>query len=314
VTERAFDWEDQDDWNGLDLAEKAAMLKSTVTMTEVVELCGHDVTKDKVRPPWNPTERTPSTHLYEDHFFDYGSGKHGDIFDWIVEEHIAAGEEPPSLAKSIKYLRTLALKGGKEPGDVETQPVRTLENLIWEMPEEPVTRLLDLDVTWFNLRRGSDGTIYVPHFEPQAPKGTPELVYGIKLRFPDGRKGSVPGSQFTHRLYHPYGWRFLHRGATAMIVEGESDSWAMVSTGMPNDLGVDVFALPSGASAWKDQWLQDLEPYSQILLCFDNDKAGKQALDKVTRKIGFDRAKELRVPQLYNDVREAVKAGWEPSL
>jgi hypothetical protein len=65
---------------------------------------------------------------------------------------------------------------------------------------------------------------------------------------------------------------------------------------------------------WKDAWLEDLAPYDEVLLCFDNDRAGTQALDKVTRKIGFDRAKELRVPQLYNDVREAVKAGWEPKL
>jgi len=303
-----FDFEDDDDWNALDLAEKATMLKTTITMTELVELCGHDVQKDKVRPPWNPTERTPSTHLYEDHFYDYGSGKHGDIFDWIAEEDIATGEEPRPLKKAVSYVRRLALRGGKEPGDVEVQPIRSLENLVHDMPYEAVTELLGLNVQWYGLRRDPDGTVYVPHFEPHA---FGDVVYGIKLRHPDGKKSSVPGSQFTHRLYHPYGWRHLHLGAQAVIVEGESDSWAM--TPKMNQFGVDVFALPSGAGAWKDHWLQDLEPYHQILLCFDNDKAGKQALEKVTRKVGFDRAKELRVPQLYNDVREAVAAGWEPS-
>lgn len=314
MTEKRFDFEDDDDWNALELPEQAAILKTTITMTELVELCGRDVQKDKVRPPWNPTERTPSTHLYEDHFYDYGSGKHGDIFDWIAEEFVADGHEPPALPRLVWKVRDIALKGGKEPGDVEAQPVRRLENLAFDMPGEPVTELLGLGVSWYGICRDQDGTIYVPHVEPQEPPGAPDLVYGIKLRHPDGRKSSVPGSQFTHRLYHPYGWRFLWGNGTAIIVEGESDSWAMIEATADLELGVDVFALPSGASAWKDHWLEDLEPYSEILLCFDNDRAGKQALDKVTRKIGFDRAKALPVPQLYNDVREAVAAGWEPSL
>ncbi len=301
------DFADDEEWDSLSIDEKISVIKSTIEMADLVELCGRDVVRDKVRPPWNPGERTPSTHLYSDHFYDYGSGKHGDIFDWITEEFIAEGGAPPPLGNRIWHMRQLALKGGKEPGDVETAPVRKLEDLSLDMPDEPVRSLLGLDVSWFGVTVDEDGTYYVPHREPG-------LVYGVKLRFADGRKGSVPGSQFTHRLYHPYGWQFLHKGSHAVIVEGESDSWAMISTGWTNDRAIDVFALPSGASSWKDAWLKDLEPYGTVLLCFDNDRAGKQALDKVTRKIGFDRAKELRVPQLYNDVREAVEAGWEPSL
>jgi hypothetical protein len=308
----AFDWEDDDDWKALSLTDKAAMLKTTITMTELVELCGHDVNHDKVRPPWNPIERTPSTHLYEDHFYDYGSGRHGDIFDWIAEEHIAAGEEPASLSKRVAYVRRLALKGGKEPGDVDTVPVRKLENLDVHLL---FSNALPYDFGGFPtaqygvMKDHNTGDIMVPHWE-YTEDGY--RVYGIKIRLGSGGKSSIPGSQFTHRLYDPDGWPLRGRRDRCIITEGESDCWAMIEATRGDH--VDVFALPSGSSAWKDAWLKDLESYREIRLCFDNDRAGKEAFDKVTRKVGFDRARELRVPYLYNDAREAIEAGWEPKL
>jgi hypothetical protein len=306
----AFDWSDDEDWFAVPRDERAAIVKTAVSMPEVAELCGYDVASgDKIRPPWNPTERTPSTHLYEDHFYDYGSGRHGDLFDWIREEDVAQGAgEPRSLGAAVSYIRKLALKGGKEPGDVEVVPVRKLENLIGLLPATAATDVAGVDVTPFpGITRDAFGVVYVPHAE--YVDGDP-FVYGIKLRHPNGKKTSVPGSQFTHRLYHPTAWT-PPRSDTVIICEGESDCWAMWHVA-PTD--VDVLALPSGAGAWKDHWLEDLEPYRTVHLCFDNDHAGKQALDKVTRKIGWDRAHHLAVPTLYNDVREAVTAGWRPNI
>jgi hypothetical protein len=49
-------------------------------------------------------------------------------------------------------------------------------------------------------------------------------------------------------------------------------------------------------------------------LALDNDRAGVQATDKVTRKIGWDRVERLKVPALHNDVREAIQAGWKPAF
>lgn len=305
-----FDWEDSEDWRALSVSEKAALLKSAVSMTDVVELCGHDVDKDKVRPPWNPVERTPSTHLYEDHFYDYGSGRHGDIFDWISEESIAESGQPLSLGKAISRLRKLALRCGKEPGDVDRQPVRVVENLLglfWDDSLQPYDfEGLGTEQYGVMLDRCT-GDILVPHWY----QAVPPMVYGVKYRRAGGGKDAAPGSQFTLRLYNPTGWQPMSgRGTVCIITEGESDCWAMRNA-LPD---IDVFSLPSGASSWKDTWLEDLAPYDRILLCFDNDRAGKQAYEKVLRKIGYDRAAELRVPQLYNDAREALKAGWEPKI
>lgn len=312
-----FDWEDPEDWAKLDLTDKVQMLKSTVSMTDMVELCGHDPTSDKVRPPWNPTERTPSTHIYEDHFYDYSSGKYGDIFDWLAEEDRAQGEEPRSLGKAVSYIRRLALRGGREPGDVDHQPVRQLEDLGFVRFAEG---LVPHDwegygtIPYGVCRDIHNGDIYVPHWE-YTENGY--LIYGWKFRRWNGRKDSQPGSQFTHRLYDPYGWPGPGKaGPTShcIITEGESDCWAMIKSMHEAQVEVDVYALPSGSASWKDHWMEDLDPYDTIHLAFDNDRAGKAATEKIMRKIGYDRAKELRVPQLYNDVREAIEAGWQPSI
>jgi hypothetical protein len=39
-----LDWADPEDWNPLPLEEKIALVKSAVTMVDLVELCGRDVT------------------------------------------------------------------------------------------------------------------------------------------------------------------------------------------------------------------------------------------------------------------------------
>lgn len=163
--------------------------------------------------------------------------------------------------------------------------------------------MFGFDVSRFGIVE-TDGDILVPHRDPEG-------VYGVKIRQAAGGKSSVPGSQFTTRLYDPYGWAPRPPTPVCVITEGESDCWAMDWALGPD---TDVYGLPSGASCWKDHWLDDLEPYHTVWLCFDNDRAGKQALDKVTRKVGWAKARELRVPDLYTDARAAIEAGWVPAL
>lgn len=306
-------WEDADEFysDALTFAERVDIVKSAVTMTEIVEMAGYDIdSTGKIRPPWNETERTPSTHIYEDHFYDYSTGKHGDMFDFMAELDRVSNDEGEvrPIGRMLEDIRKRAINSGREPGDVEAVVVRKLEELKGLMPGAPVPFVAGIDVRQFQVRRSPDGTVHIPH----AQFGTEPVVYGIKLRTPTGKKTSVPGSQFTHRLYSPTGWTHLAQSYSCVITEGESDAWAMWHA--VNYLRIDVFALPSGAASWKDHWLKDLEPYGRVLLCFDNDRAGKSALDKVTRKVGFDRAKTMSPPGLYNDAREALQAGWVPTL
>lgn len=274
-----------------DMKPTIELVKSTVTMIEVCEMLGFEPDRnDKIRPPWNEAERTPSCHVYEDHWFDYSTGKGGDFVDFLQ-----AIDPDITFSRALWLTWNKALSTGREPGDVEVMPVRNLEDFTEQLEKYP---------TWCGLdpygRRMDGDTMLVPHREPGR-------VYGVKTRA--GRKAAWPGSQFTHRLYHPFGW-VLNGSDDCLIAEGESDAWALTE----QKLGVEVFALPSGAGAWKDHWMADLERYRRVWVVTDNDKAGKESRDKLGRKIGYDKVENLHVPQLYNDAREAIEAGWKPVL
>lgn len=296
-----------EDWYELDLAGQIAALKATVTVPEVAQLMGVDPDEnDKIPSPWNPGERTPSCHLYDDHFYDYSSGRYGDMLDLML-----ALNPEYTIGGAVKALWQRAVKAGKEYGDVEVQEPRQLCDFTEQLAmvgADPVYNWEGYSVRLYGLQQLPDGTVYVPHREPGR-------IYGIKVRHPGGAKSSWAGSQFTHRLYDPYGWPIGYSPPPEVILcEGESDAWALlnVSPVDANGTPMDVLALPSGISAWKDHWLADLQCYHKVHICTDNDHAGKEGLNKLLLKVGYARAEALRVPQLFNDAREAIEAGWRP--
>jgi hypothetical protein len=304
------DFSDRSEWWALTFVEQVALIQQTTTLPEVAEILGFEVdSRDKIRSPFNDTDDTPSCHLYEDHFYDYSTGRHGDIVDFVLA--VDRSDPPLSKSKAAEQIFYKALRAGREPGDVERQPPREMVNFCAQFNDPNFYQLQDY--LGILLPRGAAwqaGTdVLVPHVESLGSNQW--NVYGVKVRGAGG-KSAWPGSQFTHRLYSPYTWSCLRQGPTAIICEGESDCWAMDAR-VGYHVGVDVFALPSGASAWKDHWLADLEVYGTVYVCMDNDQAGQRARDKLLSKIGHGRALELKVPGLYNDAREAIAAGWDPS-
>lgn len=290
------------DWDDLSFEEKSQAIKETVTVVEVAELMGLEIdSSDKITSPFNPTESTPSCHLYDDHFYDYSTGRWGDVFDLVK-----AFYPDTTFPQALWDIRMRALKSGKEVGDVELQKPRQVQDFTADLADFPIVSNGNLYIDWhFWVREDAQGNLYVPHRDQDG-------VYGVKVRWKTGGKGSWAGSAFTHRLYDPFGWQpGWQPSGTVVITEGESDAWALI---WATARSVDVLALPSGSSSWKDHWLDDLTCYDRVLLCMDNDRAGKQALDKLLLKVGYSRAEPLRVPQLYNDAREAVEAGWRPEV
>ena len=308
MTEEEIDLTDHEWWYNLGPVERVEVVKNTVTLPEVAQLLGIDAEEgDKIPSPWNPDERTPSCHVYEDHFFDYSTGRGGDVFDLMrIMNPEAYGEA--EIGVLADDLKNRAVKAGLEYGRVEEQEPRGLQNFIGDMerytPYEDQSLYLRVE---FGVRADGDDLL-VPHREGQ---GTHECqVYGVKTRYANGGKGSWAGSQFTHRLYDPYGWSPGYVPANEVIIcEGESDAWAMLHAVHQT---MDVLALPSGSGSWKDHWRQDLKCYDTVHICMDNDAAGQRARDKLMSKVGWAVAKELRVPQLYGDAREAITAGWRP--
>lgn len=290
-----------EDWEDLSFDERIEALKCTVTVPEVAQIFQYDTDEgDKIPSPWNREERTPSCHLYDDHFYDYSTGHYGDIFDLAI-----ALNPELTLGQAVHQLKTRAVKVGKEYGDVDVAEPRALLDFSAELePYEPVDFFGPIPVGAFGVVEDHAGNLYVPHREP-------ERVYGVKIRWASGGKGSWAGSQYSHRLYDPMGWEFGPTCETAVIAEGESDAWALSGV-VGFGQNTDVYALPSGVGTWRDHWLDDLQPYDRVLICMDNDQAGQRCRDKLMSKVGWARAEELKVPALYDDARAAIAAGWRP--
>jgi len=276
------------------------LLRQTVSMYDVVELLGYELdASNKIVSPFNPNERTPSAHVYEDHLHDFSTGWHGDIVDLVAALN-------PDMKKSdiIWKLWNKAIRAGREPGDVEREQPRELVDFTDHIDGKPVY------VGFLNKTKPPYGAVLANYADLWVPHRDGDLVYGVKVRLAGGGKSALPGSQFGHKLYHPWGWRIPPR-EKLVLCEGESDAWAFNEV-LPQSW--DVLALPSGAGTWKDHWLKDIEHISDVRVCMDNDRAGRTAEAKLLSKIGHGRALPLRVPQLYNDAREAIEAGWKPSL
>lgn len=299
------DISDLDEWHELPFLDRVAVLRETVTVPEVAELLGLEADEgDKIPSPWNPDERTPSCHLYEDHFYDYSTGRGGDIFDLVMALN---PDEYPELKHAVKAIHERAVRAGKEYGDVEGSKPRERCDFTHQLPPAIQTYQDPIDL-FIRPEYGcimDSGDLLVPHRDHDG-------VYGVKVRFANGGKGSWGGSQFMTRLYDPFGWAPGHFPApVAVICEGESDCWALTHVLQGR---ADVYALPSGAGSWRDHWVDDLGSYNRVLVCMDNDDAGRRARDKVLLRVGYSRAERLDVPQLYGDAREAIKAGWRPSV
>jgi DNA primase len=131
---------------------------------------------------------------------------------------------------------------------------------------------------------------------------------GVKIRRFDGSKSALPGSTFT-RL-----WQTRRGSHSAVICEGETDALAMAHyVNNPPLADIAVYSLPAGAGKWDPKWAEELQKYSQVWVCMDNDTAGQQATDKILRSMSW-RWDRLVVPGLYNDCEEALRNGWQPKL
>lgn len=98
-------------------------------------------------------------------------------------------------------------------------------------------------------------------------------------------------------------------GKRIIITEGELDALSVSAAfgGM-----ADVVSVPNGASgaakSIKDN-LEFLMRYDQVILMFDNDTAGMDAVEKCVTLFPFGKAKIARLAEPYKDASDALQAG-----
>ena len=285
-------------------------VKRTVTMDEVVRICGlNDAKNHKITSIFNTSEKTPSLHLYDYDWYDFSTGKGGDQITFVQE------------CMGVPYRQALEILG--RGMSLVVRPQKFANNMPFEIPDFtarfenviesdevdqweamvagkwPYLSLVDLFA--FGCKVTDTGGLWVPHWVPEHDE---HFVRGIKVRHLDGGKSAIKGSVFTVGLYRPTPWR--RTTPHALVTEGESDAWVMAK--MLDMRDVTVFALPSGAGTLKDRYMDELMEYSTVSLPFDDDEAGRWAAAWFYER----RPSRLRTVEIPGGrVAEAAANGWK---
>lgn len=88
-----------------------------------------------------------------------------------------------------------------------------------------------------------------------------------------------------------FGWHLIDpKLRTVAITEGEIDAMTLHQAGVP--------ALSVNAGAGNHQWIESdwerIERFSEILVCFDDDEAGRKGAAEVVQRLGPERCKVVR--------------------
>ena len=83
-----------------------------------------------------------------------------------------------------------------------------------------------------------------------------------------------------------------------VITEGEFDAMAVhQATGYP------AISLPQGTNSLPDSFVMYLDHFDDIVLCLDNDEAGKMGEEKIAFKLGEGRTRIVR--HSHKDLKDA---------
>lgn len=131
--------------------------------------------------------------------------------------------------------------------------------------------------------------------DPNVPKGS---------RFRSSIGTYKPPYLFRHLSAHP---------ETIYICEAEIDALSLVEAGLR-----DVVAMPSGGSEkgmgkkldFLDDMMDEIRGARKVIICTDNDDAGKKTAEEVARRVGFDKSGVVEFPAGIKDANEfLVKFG-----
>lgn len=153
------------------------------------------------------------------------------------------------------------------------------------------------------LEQNSNG-IVTKHYYPYKDRTTGDTV-GSKVREVEGKRFSCTGTLDNTQLFGQHLWRDGGRAVT--VCEGELD--AMAVSEMFDGKWPVVSIKTGSAGAHKDikQELEWLEGFESVYLCFDNDEAGRKAVETVLPLFSHNKAKVVTLP--LKDAGDMLKAG-----
>lgn len=230
---------------------------------------------------------------------DFASGESGDMLDlWAAVRGVPMGE-------AIRQAKAeLGIADRKLP-----EPRRE-----WKRPSrEGVSALLPQHSQWLREARKIPDEVQA-RFKLASKKGALMFPYlrGDDLVFAKYRK--VPAKDFfIDAECEPslFGWQALTgRERAICLVEGEMDALAMAAYGVPA-LSVPMGGGKGAKQQWIDTEFDRLAQFDDIVLCLDDDEAGRQAADEIAKRLGRERCRMATLPR--KDANDCLMAGigWE---
>lgn len=216
---------------------------------------------------------------------DFSTGQRGDILDLWAAVRGCAMAEAINEAKSYLGIR-------------DAMPER--EKKTFKRPEKPKCQAPKSVVKeWLNGRGINDETIAAFKIGEQLRDGK---AYAV---FPYLRDGELVNAKYRNPAEKKdmrqeggaepclFGWHLIDpKARTVAICEGEIDAMTLHQCGVP--------ALSVNAGAGNHQWIENdwsrLDRFSEILVVFDTDEAGKKGATEVVQRLGLDRCKVVNLP------------------
>ena len=201
---------------------------------------------------------------------------------------------------------------GKTADDIAKEIAEVLEYKTTDLPDRGIKAEY---LKYFGVKIGvseTDGFTPISHYYPYTRNGA---TVGFKLRIIEGKKFYGIGEQ---REVDLFGWEQAKAsgGKKLFITEGELDAVALFqimkehNKGTPYaDMNHAVVSLPHGSGGAVKDILKNLDNinkvFKEIVLVFDNDKPGQEAVEKVMKVVPYVTVATLP----YKDANECLLKG-----
>lgn len=216
---------------------------------------------------------------------DFATGETGDILDLWASVRGLSIAEAANEAKGYMGVR-------ESIPDREKQDFKRPQKPRCQAPKSAVKE-------WLNSRGLTDETIAAFKIGEQL---SGNKTYAV---FPYLRDGDLINAKYRNPAEKKdmrqeggaepclFGWHLIDpKCRVVAICEGEIDAMSLHQCGVP--------ALSVNAGAGNHQWIENdwsrLDRFSEILICFDSDEAGKKGAAEVIKRLGIDRCKPVTFP------------------
>jgi twinkle protein len=227
---------------------------------------------------------------------DFASGHGGDLLDLFAARHGVSIAE--AMREAAQYLG-VSLDAPIKPNREYVRPSRPA-----------ATRPKSAVLAWLERRGLTAATIAAFQIGATPDDGAVILPY---LR--DGElvntktRGIADKKMWQAKDAEPclFGWHLIDPKARSIVItEGEFDAMVLHQAGIP--------ALSCNQGAGNHQWIdadwERLQRFSDIVLCYDMDDAGRKGAAEVANRLGLDRCRMARLP--HKDANDMLMAGATP--